>query len=168
MKTRNNRKKELVTSALGAAIASVAAPALLFCGAATAQADTSARFVGDWHVHGASLAITETTATFSFRGSCSWAQRFCSETDAMAVASADDQQVTLAVTAVTYTDETGASVPNPNPGPATAVGDSVQLVWQAPGLLKQTVLQGFPGSTGGNPYWCGAGISQTDLQRCGA
>jgi len=168
MNTMNNRTNKPVTSALGAAIASVAAAALLLCGVATAQADTNARFVGNWHVHGASLTITGTTATFTFRGSCSFAARFCSETNAMAVTSADDQQVTLAVTAVTYADETGVAVPNANPGPSTAVGDSTQLVWQAPGLLKQTVLHGFPGLAGGNPYWCGAGISQTNLARCGA
>jgi hypothetical protein len=47
------------------------------------------------------------------------------------------------------------------------VGDSIQLVWQAPGLLKQTVLKGFPGWQG-DLYWCGAGVSQSDQQRCGA
>src|ERR1700722_1924420 len=41
MNTRNTPTKTPVTSVLGAAIASVAAPALLLCGAASAQADTN-------------------------------------------------------------------------------------------------------------------------------
>jgi len=57
---------------------------------------------------------------------------------------------------------------NPGTGPSTSVGDSIQLVWQEPGLLKQTSLKGFPGRQGGNPYWCGAGISQSDVEKCGA
>jgi hypothetical protein len=128
----------------------------------------SASFVGKWRVHGASLTITETTATVFAAGACRPAPAFCAETDTMAVQSGDDKQLTLVVTAVTYTDETGATVPNPNPGPSTAVGDTTQLVWQAPGLLKQTVLHGFPGWTGGNPYWCGAGISEINHRLCGA
>ena len=49
---------------------------------------------------------------------------------------------------------------NPSPGPSTAVGDSIQLVSQAPGLLKQTVVKGFPGWQG-DLYWCGAGVTPT-------
>jgi hypothetical protein len=126
-------------------------------------------FVGNWHVHGATLDIAQTTATVVVsHGPCtSGVQITCSETDTLAVVSGDDRQLTLVVTAVRYTGNTGATVP-PNPGPSTVVGDSIQLVWQAPGLLKQTVLRGFPGSAGGNPYWCGAGISQINIQLCGA
>jgi hypothetical protein len=132
-------------------------------------ATASARFVGGWHVHGAHLDIAATAAKIVARqASCIvGAQHFCSETDTLAVVAGDDTQVTLAVTAVSYTDNTGATVP-PNPGQSTAVGDSMQLLWQAPGLLKTTILHGFPGWAGGNPYWCGPGISQINLQLCGA
>jgi hypothetical protein len=86
----------------------------------------------------------------------------------MAVQGGDDTQLTLVVTAVSYEDAAGATVPNPDPGPSTAVGDTTQLAWQAPGLLKQTVLHGFPGWQGGNPYWCGDGVSEIDSRLCGA
>ena len=92
----------------------------------------------------------------------------CHETDALTVASGDSAQLTLKVTAVTYADSSGASAPNPSSGPQTAVGDTLQLTPQAPGLLKATILQGFPGWVGGNPYWCGQGVSPSDAKRCGA
>jgi hypothetical protein len=131
-------------------------------------------FVGHWNVHGASLDIAPTkaptTATIvDSLGPCSpGAQRFCHETDTLTVVSGDATQVTLQVTAVSYADDTGAGVPNPDVGASTAVGDSMRLVMQAPGLLKAAILNGFPGWVGGNPYWCGPGISQADRQLCGA
>jgi hypothetical protein len=129
----------------------------------------SASFEGKWRVHGASLTINETTATMVAGGACSAPPAFCSETLTMAVQSGDDKHLTLVVTAVSYKDATGATVPNPDPGPSTAVGDSTQLLWQAPGLLKQSVLHGFPGwEGGGNPYWCGDGISEINNRLCGA
>jgi hypothetical protein len=137
----------------------------------SATATAGVNFVGGWHVHGSNLTITPTTATLvTSMGPCGnpGSQRFCSETDAMGVVSGDDKQLTLVATGVTFTDHTGGSVPNPNPGPSTAVGDTMQLAWQAPGLLKTTALHGFPGFSGGNPYWCGAGISQGNRQLCGA
>jgi hypothetical protein len=141
--------------------------------AAPATGTASARFVGHWHVHDATLDITPTTATIVWylgAGPCTQDPKAaCSETDTLAVVSGNDTQLTLKVTAVSYTLHSGQKTSvNSTTGPSTAVGDSVQLVWQAPGLLKQTVLQGFPGSEDGNPYWCGAGISQSDRQRCGA
>jgi hypothetical protein len=137
------------------------------------SATASARFVGHWHVHDASLNIAPTTATLIVSlgiGPCTEnAQAPCSETDQLAVISGDDTQLTLSVTAVSYTlhDSKTTSV-NPSTGPSTAVGDSLQLRWQAPGLLMRTALTGFPGWQGGNPYWCGAGISQGDAEKCGA
>ena len=132
-------------------------------------ATASAAFVGPWHVHGASLDITPTTATFETAASyCKpGSQRVCRETDNLAVVAGDDKQLTLQVTAASYTDDTGASVPEPD---LPAIGDSMRLDWQAPGLLKTTILHGFPAwaDPGGNPYWCGAGISQANLRLCGA
>ncbi|MUL63878.1 hypothetical protein BOO86_05325 [Mycobacterium sp. CBMA 234] len=128
----------------------------------------STTFVGHWHVHGAVLDITPTTATITEGGAhpCSHgSQRLCRETDDLRVVSGDDKELTLQVTAVRYTDDSGASVPNQT---LPAVGDSMRLDWQAPGLLKTTILQGFPGSSDGNPYWCGAGISQANSELCGA
>ena len=85
-------------------------------------------------------------------GQCSLgAHHVCSETDALAVLSGDNAQLTLGVTAVNYIDNTGASVPNPGADSATAVGDSMQLLWQAPGLLRRTVLRRFPGMSGRKP-----------------
>jgi hypothetical protein len=93
----------------------------------------------------------------------------CSETDQLAVVSGNDTQLTLTVTGVSYTLHGGQNTSvNPTAGPSTAVGDSIQLAWQAPGLLKQTALKGSSGWQGGNPYWCGAGISQSDAAKCGA
>jgi hypothetical protein len=129
---------------------------------------TSANFLGNWRVHGASLAITETTATVVAGGACSAPPAFCSETYTMAIQSGDDKQLTLVVTAVSYNDAAGGAVPNPDPGPSTAVGDTTQLAWQAPGLLKQSALHGFPDWDGGNPYWCGDGISEINHRLCGA
>jgi hypothetical protein len=113
------------------------------------------------------MDITPTTATHvtSWAPCGPGAQRSCRETDTLKVVSGNDTQVTLQVTAVSYTDDTGASVPNPT---APAVGDEMRLDWQAPGLLKTTILHGFPGWVGGNPYWCGTGISQANLRLCGA
>jgi hypothetical protein len=87
----------------------------------------------------------------------------------MGVVSGDDTQLTLAVTAVSYGLKNGQTTSvNPSPGPSTAVGDSIQLVSPAPGLLKQTVLKGFPGWQG-DLYWCAAGVSPSvDQGRCGA
>jgi hypothetical protein len=125
--------------------------------------------VGQWHVHGASLDITPTTATITATSNlCLRDEAACQEIDTLAVTSGDDTQLALRATAVSYVlhDGTKTSV---NPfGKSTTVGDSIQLVWQAPGLLKRTVLQGFPEWHGGNPYWCGAGIGDEDRQHCGA
>jgi hypothetical protein len=140
--------------------------------ATSATATASASFVGQWHVHGATLDIAQRTATMVVSlgmGPCSLgAPHACSETDSLAVLSGDDTQLTLGVTAVSFTDNTGASAPNPSPGSSTAVGDSMQLLLQAPGLLKRMALHGFPGWEGGNPYWCGPGVSQANAQLCGA
>jgi len=138
----------------------------------SAAATARASFVGPWHVHDATLDIAERTATLVVSlgmGPCSLGPpHACSETNSLAVLSGDDTQVTLGVTAVSFTDNTGAVAPNPSPGSSTAVGDSMQLVLQAPGLLKRVTLRGFPGWEGGNPYWCGPGVSQADAQLCGA
>jgi len=139
---------------------------------ATASGTASARFVGHWQRHVSTLDITATTATLFAgldMGPCSQGQAACSETDTLGVVSGDETQLTLAVTAVSYGLKNGQTTPaNPSPGPSTSVGDSLQLVSQAPGLLKQTVLKGFPGWQGGDLYWCGAGVSPPDQQRCGA
>jgi hypothetical protein len=138
---------------------------------ASGSATASARFVGHWQRHASTLDITATTAKLFAgldMGSCSRGQAACSEIDTLAVVSGDDTQLTLAVTAVSYGMKDGQTTPvNPSPGPSTAVGDSIQLVSQAPGLVKQTVLKGFPGWRG-ELYWCGAGVSPSDTQRCGA
>ena len=141
-------------------------------GTASASGTASARFVGHWQRHASTLDITATTATLFAgldMGPCSQGQAACSETDTLGVVSGDETQLTLAVTAVSYGLKNGQTTPaNPSPGPSTSVGDSLQLVSQAPGLLKQTVLKGFPGWQGGDLYWCGAGVSPPDQQRCGA
>jgi hypothetical protein len=141
--------------------------------AAPSAATASAPFLGQWHVHDGSLDITPTTATINSSpgaGPCMQnPQIACAEADTLAVDSQTGTELTLTVTAVSYKLSNGQTTSvSGNPGPSTAVGDSVQLVWQRQGLLKQTVLKGFPGWQGGNPYWCGAGISPSDQQLCGA
>jgi hypothetical protein len=135
-----------------------------------ATATANPTFVGHWHVHGATMDISPATATIvASNGPCGpGAQGMCHETDTLTVSSGDSAQLTLKVTAVTYADSSGASAPNPSPGPPTAVGDTLQLTPQAPGLLKATILRGFPAWVGGNPYWCGQGVSPSDAKRCGA
>lgn len=135
-----------------------------------AAATANPVFVGHWHVHDATMDISPATATIvASSGPCgSGAQGMCHETDTLTVASGDSTQLTLKVTAVAFADSTGASAPNPSPGPQTTVGDTLQLAPQAPGLLKATILQGFPAWVGGNPYWCGQGVSPSDAQKCGA
>jgi hypothetical protein len=140
---------------------------------AAPSATASAPFLGQWHVHDGSLDITPTTATINSSpgaGPCMQnPQIACSEADTLAVDSQTGNELTLTVTAVSYKLSNGQTTSvSGNPGPSTAVGDSVQLVWQRQGLLKQTVLKGFPSWQGGNPYWCGAGISPSDQQLCGA
>ena len=138
----------------------------------SAAAMARAGFVGQWHVHDATLDISDRTATMVVSlgmGPCSLGPPHpCSETDSLAVLSGDDTQLTLGVTAASFTDNTGAVAANPSPGSSTAVGDSMQLVLQAPGLLKRVSQHGFPGWEGGNPYWCGPGVSQANAQLCGA
>jgi hypothetical protein len=117
--------------------------------------------VGHWNVHGATLDIAATTAVIhAMSGPCQPpAQGMCGETDHMTASlSGDGKTLTLVVT----------SVAPGNPGSSTAVGDSMQLVLQAPGLLKRTAVHGFPGWQGGNPYWCGEGVSQSNAKLCGA
>jgi hypothetical protein len=138
---------------------------------ASTPATASAPFVGHWQRHQSTLDITPTTATLFAglgNGPCSQGTAACSEIDTLAVAFADNTQLTLSVTGVNYGLKDGQTTSvNPSPGPSTAVGDSIQLVLQAPGLLKQTVVKGFPGWEG-ELYWCGAGVSQTNNVRCGA
>jgi hypothetical protein len=138
---------------------------------ATASATAGAPFVGHWQRHSSTLDITATTAKL-FAGldmvACSQGQAACSEIDTLGVASGDDKQLTLTVTSVNYGLKDGQTTAvNPSPGPSTAVGDSIQLVSEAPGLLKQTVVKGFPGWRG-DLYWCGAGVTLDNNARCGA
>lgn len=154
-------------AALPLALILTVSPAL----ATTAAAGPPApgMFVGHWHSHDTAMDITSTTATITKSlGPCSLSpDRLCHETDQLAVRSGDGTQLELVVTSVGYADNTGAPVPDP-PGPATQVGDSVRLVSQAPGLLKVTVQHGFPNGPGTTPYFCGAGVGQSDGQLCGA
>jgi hypothetical protein len=100
--------------------------------------------------------------------SCSQGLAACSENDTLAVTSGDDTQLTLTVTAVSYKMKDGQTTPvNPGPDPSTAVGDSIHLVWRPPGLLKQTVVKGFPGWTDGID-WCGGAGSPDEKAGCGA
>jgi hypothetical protein len=134
-------------------------------------AESPVNFVGHWQVHGAVMDIAATTATIVVNaGPCSQpAHGMCHETDTLTVSpSADEAMLTLVVTDVSYADDTGSSVAHPDPTSATAVGDSMRLVAEARGLLKASVLHGFPGWVGGNPYWCGADVNEPDRQRCGA
>jgi hypothetical protein len=88
-------------------------------------------------------------------------QAACSETDTLAVVPSNDTQLTLTVTAVSYGLLNGQTTSNPTNRTARVVGDSIQLVWQAPGLLEEMQQTG-------NDYWCGAGVSQSDASQCGA
>jgi hypothetical protein len=157
------------TSSTTSASSSPAAPPAT--STATASGTASARFVGHWQRHASTLDITATTATLFAglgNGPCSQGRAACSEIDTLGVVSGDDTQLTLTVTAVNYGLKDGQTTAvNPSPGPSTAVGDSIQLVWQPPGLLKQTVLKGYPGWQG-DLYWCRSGLTPPDSQRCGA
>jgi hypothetical protein len=155
--------------------ASASAPASTPTGSPDAAApgpgSGASSFVGQWQVHGESLGISATTATLTVNlGPCpATAQGLCHETDTLSAGlSPDGTALILRVVGVTYADDSGAAVPDPGPGPPTAVGDTLQLVQVAPGLLRRTVLRGFPGMAGGNPYWCGPGVSPSNAKLCGA
>ena len=138
---------------------------------ATPSAMASAHFVGHWQRHASTLDITPTTARLFAgldMGACSRGEAACSEIDTLAVTSGDDTHLILTVTGVSYAMKDGQTTSvNPSPGPATAVGDSIQLVWRPPGVLKQTVVKGFPGWRG-DLDWCGTAGSPSDQQGCGA
>lgn len=140
-------------------------------GSPVPSATASAHFVGHWQRHASTLDITPTTATLFAgldMGSCSEGRAACSEIDTLAVTSGDDTQLTLTVTAVNYGLKDGQTTSvNPSPGPSTAEGDSIQLVWRPPGVLNQTVVKGFPGWRG-DLDWCGTAGSPADRQGCGA
>ena len=154
------------------ATSSPAVPAATSTASTSAASGTaSAHFVGHWQRHASTLDITPTTATLFAglgNGPCSRGTAACSEIDTLSVTSGDDTHLTLTVTDVKYGLKDGQRTSvNPSPGPSTAAGDSIQLVLEAPGLLKQTVVKGFPGWEG-DLYWCGAGVSPSDGARCGA
>lgn len=129
---------------------------------------TSATFLGQWHVHGSTMDITATSVTI-VTSSCPMNRPSeCAETDTLTVVSGDDKQLTLRVVAVRFSAGAVENQPAPSEGQATAAGDSLQLAYQAPGLLKTTILHGFPEWVGGNPYWCGANVSASDANKCGA
>ena len=125
---------------------------------------TSATFVGQWHVHGSTMDITPKSVSI-VTDLCPSGPGECRETDTLTVVSGDDKQLTLRVIQVGFQANGGRLT---SPGQATALGDSLQFVSQAPGLLKATILHGFPGWAGGNSYWCGAGVSPSDAAKCGA
>jgi hypothetical protein len=68
MNTNHNRKKKLITSALGAVAAAVAAPALLFVGAGTAQADNV--YVDDASTFGGVTMTVESASVASDLHDC--------------------------------------------------------------------------------------------------
>jgi hypothetical protein len=152
------------TSATSSASSSAAA-------SATASAQASARFVGHWLRHQSTLDITPTTASLFAglgNGPCSEGVAACSEIDTFSVTSGDDTHLVLTVTDVQYVLKDGQKTSvNPSPGPVTAAGDAIQLVWREPGILKQTVVKGFPGWQG-DLDWCGTAGTPIEKQGCGA
>jgi hypothetical protein len=81
-----------------------------------------------------------------------------------------DGSIVGTVTNVILTGLNNAVINGPNPDPWLEPGDTFQLSYVAPGLLKTTYLHThLPKSDiEGNPYWCGPGLSAANQRDCGA
>jgi hypothetical protein len=129
---------------------------------------TSAHFLGQWHVHGSRMDITPKSVTIVTYSCPTERLSKCVQTDTLTAVSSDDKQLTLRVAAVSYSGGEVGEPAVPIQDQATVAGDSLQLAYQAPGLLKTTIVHGFPEWAGGNPFWCGANVSAFDASKCGA
>jgi len=81
------------------------------------------------------------------------------------------RRLTATIVSVTFTDENGKPIPNPNPGDSSPVGDSFYLEFVAPHLMKRTIIHSsWPAidQRDGNRYWCGVGLAGSLVSRCGA
>jgi len=127
-------------------------------------------FVGHWYVHGALLDIDPTTARLT--AGCGLPDRSCIETFTLTLSpSHDGRRLEAEITNVGYTDpSTGQSVPNPDPGEPTGVGNTSYFKFVAPHLLKETSLHSSDTNEDlyGNPYWCGDGLDPSLREHCGA
>jgi hypothetical protein len=131
-------------------------------------------FIGDWHVHGAGLKITSETAGvitadvgYCVPNDTAYKYR-CTESDELTMSlSGDKNQLTATVTKITFTAADGTIVRH-SVTQSSSVGDSFRLEFEAPQLLKETILHGMAGWVGGNPYWCGQNLAPELRSKCGA
>jgi hypothetical protein len=122
-------------------------------------------FVGNWHVHGSQREILP-NGTGTIESNCGGGG--CLETDVLAVVrSANGMQLTATITAITYADNKGKALPAPDPSESPTVGDSWNLRFAAPHLMKQTMVRSAVPWLG-NPYWCGDGLAASLDHFCGA
>ena len=87
------------------------------------------------------------------------------------VRSKDGKHLTATVVAVGYVDNKGKPIPKPDGVDSSAVGDSFSLKFVAPHLMKQTIIHSSLSAIDqryGNPYWCGRGLAEALVPRCGA
>ena len=133
-------------------------------------ANATDRFVGQWYVHDAQLAITSNAAGVE---SSNCGGGVCVETEDLSLSlSANAKRMTATITKVSYRDgTTGKAIRNPDPAESSAVGDSFYLGFVAPHLVKMTILHtSLPAidQKYGNPYWCGNGLARALEDLCGA
>jgi hypothetical protein len=96
----------------------------------------------------------------------------CVETDRLGlVRSPNGKRLTATITAISYSDNIGKPIANPNPNDSQDIGDSFYLEFVAAHLMKETVIRSsLPAfdRTSGNPYWCGSGLATPLVHLCGA
>jgi hypothetical protein len=96
----------------------------------------------------------------------------CVETDRLAlIRSPKGKRLTATITAISYRDNTGKPIANPNPNDSPSIGDSFYLEFVAPHLMKETTIRSsVPAidNADGNGYWCGSGLAASLVHLCGA
>jgi len=142
-------------------------------------------FVGAWHVHGAQLTVNANYAgaessnagtclnDLSSTLMCEGHARLMCEGHASLVLESNAEGVGVTISRVWYTTWAG-DPPPPGFDPGTDIptaGDTSELTWVAHALLKERLIKSQLSQLDkqyGNPYWCGPGISQANVSKCGA
>jgi len=129
-------------------------------------------FVGHWSVHGAQMEIVNPTqGTIRYRDYCGPRPgEECLATESIRfVVSLDGKRLYGRAENISWTVD-GAKVAPPDGDTYSGVGDRFWLEFVAPHLLKRgQIFVTDPGTYGGgNPFWCGEGLSDEYGYYCGA
>jgi hypothetical protein len=123
-------------------------------------------FVGHWQVHGGTLDIRSNGSAiedFNCGG------QVCDEMLRLAlVRSPNGRRLIATIKSISYTNEHGRRIANPDPAESESVGDVFSLEFVAPQLMKTTLMTSNRSLRRGNPYWCGADLAASLQHFCGA